>query len=256
MELQSVGTFNMSVGRPIDALRFELMNANQIKYQVIPIDGLAMPVQSIVKLKQDPHPDYFTALDKLVPFAIKVLDLGPNWINESAIGSLKLEWTYSDREKRWSYKISEITIARSSNMFEIPILRSIRFGGIIIDDIPSSILNAIEDIMDEAWLYCTGKKTSQLNLFDVNAVSVDISPTAEIPKIVEALLEEDVERSQIDEYLDNAGDDPTFDGFFAWQEEEEERWQSEQNKDEFEGKVELVVASTRSKATTKKKVAV
>jgi hypothetical protein len=166
MELQKYGSFNMTVGRPIDSLRFEKMNGKQIVFQQVSATDLAMPVQSIVKINQDPHSDYFKALDALVPFAIKVMDLGPHW-QHSSIGSLKLEWTYNNNTEKFTYKIDSITIARPSHLSELAIPRMMNFGGIVIDDIPYEVRDAIENIMDQAYLYVHGKKTAQLNLFDV-----------------------------------------------------------------------------------------
>lgn len=246
MEIKSLGTFNQ-IGRPIDAIRFEVINGIKIRYQSVPADGLAMPVQSNVKVRTDPHTDYFDSLDKLVPFAIKVLDLGPNWVHDSAIGSLKLDWTYSDRAEMWFYKIAEITIARSSHMTEIEIPRMVKFGGIIIDDIPASVQDAIETIMDEAWLYCSGKKTAQLNLFDVapKSKAVESKPLISIQMdVVNELLELGVERCQIDDYLERAGESPSTEGFQDWLREQVEQ----------EEPIETS-KSTRSKSTAKKKAA-
>jgi hypothetical protein len=165
MEIKTLGTFNQ-VGRPVDTIRFQTINSKQIKYKTIGTDGLAMPVQSIVKISLDPHPDYFTALDRLAPFAIKTLDLGKHWQAVTSVGSLKLEWTYNNNTKKFTYKIAEISGARPSHISEIPIERTFKLGDIIIDDIPWEVRDAIESIMDEAWMYCTGKKSAQLNLFD------------------------------------------------------------------------------------------
>lgn len=201
MELKSLGTFN-HIGRPIDAIRFEVINGTQIRYQSVPADGLAMPVQSIVKVNVDPHPEYFEALDKLVPFAVKVLDLGPAWLVGSSIGSLKLDWTYNNNTEKYTYKITEISIARYSDVSEIVIPRIIKFGGITIDDIPWEVRDAIEGIIDEAWLYCIGKKTAQLNLFDVAPKSI---------------------QDELDDYLGRAGELPSVEGFQDWLPEQDEQ---------------------------------
>jgi hypothetical protein len=220
MEIQKYGTFNMSVGRPIDTLRFERMNCKQIAFQQVSTDGLTMPVQSIVKLNQDPHPDYFKALDALVPFSIKVLDLGPHW-KFSSIGSLKLAWSYSNVTEKYTYKIENITIVRPSNVGELPIGRAINFGGITIDDIPWDVQALIDAIMDEAYLYCTGKKTAQLNLFDTPP---QVSP--ELKKagleliqgaIRDALMAKGIKPYFIDGYLESAGDNPSVADFHEWE---------------------------------------
>ncbi|MBC7515512.1 MAG: hypothetical protein H7237_03615 [Alkalinema sp. FL-bin-369] len=223
MELKSLGTFNHA-GRPIDTIRFEAINGKQIKYQSIGSDDLiAMPVQSIVKIAVDPHPDYFTALDKLVPFAIKVMDLGKNWQVESSIGSLRLEWSYNNTTEKYTYKIAEITIFRSSDISEIPIDRSLKFGGIIIDDIPWEVRDAIEDILDQAWFYCTGKKTAQLNLFEMPNPEPRATQTlASIQEPVKKeLLDLGVKSFYIEDYFGFAGESPSALGFAAWQSEED-----------------------------------
>jgi hypothetical protein len=166
MELQKYGTFNMSVGRPTDTLRFERMNCKQIAFQQVSADELAMPVQSIVKLNQDPHPDYFKALDALAPFAIEVIGFDKQIWSTASIGALALEWTYNNNTEKYTYKIANLTIDRPSIQSEVIISRTMSIGGITIDDIPHEVQGAIEHIMDEAYLYCTGKKTAQLNLFD------------------------------------------------------------------------------------------
>jgi hypothetical protein len=214
-----------------------------------------MPVQSIVKLNQDPHPDYFTALDKLAPFAIKTLDLGKHWELVSSIGSLKLDWSYNNNTEKFTYKIAEITIARLSHISEISIPRSIKFGGIIIDDIPFDVQAAIEDIMDEAWLYCIGQKTAQLNLFEIQKkMEPNPPPIVQRSKTVEALLELGVERYKIDDYLGVAGDFPTVDGFAEWQEEEEAEQPSAQYEDRLMDTAKVVAseAISRSKGTRSK----
>lgn len=245
MELKPLGTFRMGSGRPVDTIRFESISGKQIKYQSIASDGLSMPVQSIVKINQEPHPDYFSALDKLAPFAIKVLDLGKHWQAVSTIGSLKLEWTYNNNTEKFTYKIQEIALARPSDISEIAIERFIKFGGIVIDDIPWEVRDYIEVIMDEAWLYCSGKKTAQLNLFEM--VSVETAQKA----VKIALQGMGVESYRIEDYLGEAGDSPSVEGFHEWQCEPEQQCliRSEKALKEFRKKtIEPAAKSTRSKA--------
>lgn len=222
MELKKYGTFNMSVGRPIDALRFEKMNAKQIVFQQVSAEDVAMPVQSIVKINQDPHPDYFKALDALVPFAIKVMDLGPHW-QFSSIGSLKLEWTYNNNTEKFTYKIDSITIARLSHLSELAIPRMMTFGGIVIDDIPYEVRDAIENIMDQAYLYVLGKKTAQLNLFDTQPKPELDSAVLTVIRgeVIKALEERGVHHEGIELYLEFAGNSPSVEGFLDWNEEDD-----------------------------------
>ena len=272
MELKSLGTFNHA-GRPIDTIRFETINGKQIKYQSIGSDDLiAMPVQSIVKIAVDPHPDYFTALDKLVPFAIKAMDLGKNWQVESSIGSLRLEWSYNNTTEKYIYKIAEITIFRSSDISEIPIDRSLKFGGIIIDDIPWEVRDAIEDILDQAWFYCTGKKTAQLNLFEMPTQEPRATQTlAEKAELIDRIIKKDVpeeviekaiaeavdrkrkavsmklknmgvENYRIEDYLGDAADNPSVEGFHDWQCEPDQQQPIAQKRTRSKAKKEAVPA--------------
>lgn len=222
MELQKYGTFNMTVGRPIDSIRFEKMNGKQIVFQQVSATDLAMPVQSIVKINQDPHPDYFKALDALVPFAIKVMDLGPHW-QYSSIGSLKLEWTYNNNTEKFTYKIDSITIARPSALSELAIQRMMTFGGIVIDDIPYEVRDAIEAIMDQTYLYVLGKKTAQLNLFDFESKSEPDSKDLTVLQyeVTKALEELSIQPEGIELYLEFAGDSPSVEGFHDWNEEDD-----------------------------------
>ena len=222
MELKALGTFNHA-GRPIDTIRFEAINGKNIKFKAIGNNNLiAMPVTSEVKIAVDPHSDYFTALDKLVPFAIKVMKLEKDWLPISSIGSLRLEWSYNNTAEKYTYKIAEITIFRSSDISEIPIDRSLKFGGIIIDDIPWEVRDAIEDIFDQAWFYCTGKKTAQLNLFEMPTQEPRATQTlAAIQEPVKKeLLDLGVKSFYIEDYFGVAGETPSALGFAAWQAEE------------------------------------
>jgi hypothetical protein len=220
MEIKKYGTFNMTVGRPIDALRFEKMNGKQIVFQQVGDGDMAMPVQSIVKMTVDPHPDYFNALDSLVPFACKIMDLGPHW-SCSSIGSLKLDWTYNNNTEKFTYKIDSITIARPSHLSELAIPRMMSFGGIVIDDIPCEFQDAIENIMDQAYLYVIGKKTAQLNLFDVQSKPELDSAVLTVIRgeVIKALESRGVHDEGIELYLEFAGDSPSIEGFFEWSED-------------------------------------
>lgn len=219
--MEFIGAFS-HVGRPIDSIRFEVINGNQIKYQSIGTEAIQMPIQSIIKVNQDPHPDYFKTLDKLVPFAIEVLDLGKHWKTGSSIRSLKLEWTYSNLTEKFSYKIAEITIVRMSGIGELCIPRMIKFGGIVFDEVPTEMKIAIDDIMDEAWLYCAGKKTAQLNLFDIQS-QTESKPVVDLDNmrsyVRKALQSRGVSTDMIDAYLNLAGGDLSVKGFVDWMQE-------------------------------------
>jgi hypothetical protein len=252
----------MTVGRPVDAIRFEAMNGKQIKYQSVATDGLAMPVQSIVKIAFDPHPDYFEALDRLVPFAIKTLDLGKHWHVVSSIGSLKLDWSYNNVTEKYTYKIAEITIARPSDIAEICIDRTIKFGGIIIDDIPWEVRDAIETIMDEAWLYCTGKKNAQINLFDMSTKPGELASkpgeleTKNLESLHQTIKRElsilGVRSFYIEDYFGVAGETPSVEGFAAWQAEEDEELPIAQSGDSLMDTAKSVVNDAISRSKAKK----
>ena len=154
----------MTTPRP-DTLQFSLISANEIRY-AFPAVGEAMPVSSSGKTRhQEPHPDYFAALDELIPFVIDVMDLGASW-ESGSIGSLRLAWT-DDGEIEPSYKITSIEISRPSASEETMTNRKLSCPRIVSEDIPDSVLGVIDRIMDEAWLYSTGEKTSQATLFEM-----------------------------------------------------------------------------------------
>lgn len=262
--MEFIGTFS-HVGRPIDAIRFEVINGNQIKYQSIGTDAIQMPVQSIVKVNQDPHPDYFRALDKLASFAIETLDLGKNWKTNSSIGSLKLEWTYSNQTEKFSYKIAEITIARSSSIEELCIPRIIKFGGIVADEIPWDVKGAIDDIMDEAWLYCAGKKTAQLDLFDTSS-QIESKPAVDLDDmrsyVRKALNDRGIYHEIIDAYLEEDGEEISVKGFYDWFEDDDQLMTepniealNETIADLSNKEIESIAKPTRSKSRTKKQSA-
>ena len=238
-------------------------------FRRVPLLKTQMPVQSIVKIAFEPHPDYFEALDKLVPFAIKTLDLGKHWHAVSSIGSLRLDWSYNNVTEKYTYKIAEITIDRPSHIAEICIDRSIKFGGIIFDDIPWEVRDAIEAIMDEAWLYCSGKKNAQLNLFDMptkpgelaskpgelESKKVDTSTLLALQESVQAdLRSAGIKQFYIEDYLGAAGDTPSVEGFHEWQEEEDEEQMIAQPGDSLMDTAKAVVndAISRSKGTRSK----
>jgi hypothetical protein len=155
-----------SAGRPVNTVLFTRLNHKKIEFlQCTKTESRVKPYTSIVKIDEDPHPDYSTALDRLVGFVIEVMNLGENWTHSNTI-DLKLSWDYSDRNERWQCKIEKIKIARSTVGDELIVGRSIEVGDIVFDDIPVSILESFEDIFDEAWLYCQGRKTAQLSLFE------------------------------------------------------------------------------------------
>lgn len=154
----------MTTPRP-DKLQFSLISANEIRY-AFPAVGVAMPVLSCGKTRhQEPHPDYFAALDELIPFVIDVMGLLPIW-ESGSIGSLRIAWT-DDGEIEPSYKITSIEISRLSGSEEIMTDRKLSCPRIVDEDIPGSVLEIIDRIMDEAWSYCTGEKTSQATLFEL-----------------------------------------------------------------------------------------
>ena len=154
----------MTTPRP-ETIQFSLISANEIRY-AFPAVGEAMPVSSSGKTRhQEPHPDYFAALDELIPFVIDVMDLGASW-ESGSIGSLRLAWT-DDGEIEPSYKIASIDIARQSASGEIVADRKLTCPRIVNDDIPDEVLDIIDRIMDEAWLYSTGEKPSQATLFEM-----------------------------------------------------------------------------------------
>ena len=154
----------MTTPRP-ESLQFSLISANEIRY-AFPAVGEAMPITSSGKTRhQEPHPDYFAALDELIPFVIDVMDLGTSW-ESGSIGSLRLAWT-DDGEIEPSYKITSIDIARHSASGEIMTDRKLTCPRIVGDDIPPEVLEIIDRIFDEAWLYSTGEKPSQATLFEM-----------------------------------------------------------------------------------------
>lgn len=154
----------MTTPRP-DKLQFSLISANEIRY-AFPAVGEAMPITSSGKTRhQEPHPDYFSALDELIPFVIDVMDLGSSW-ESGSIGSLSLAWT-DDGEIEPSYKITSIEISRPSASEETMTNRKLSCPRIVSEDIPDSVLGMIDRICDEAWSYCTGEKTSQATLFEM-----------------------------------------------------------------------------------------
>ena len=148
------------------SISFTLVSGKLIRYD-LPSSGDAMPVTSEVKVNEEPHPHYFEALNELTPFVVDVMNLGPNWMNDSQIGSLRLSWTYNDEDDSKTYKIVEIVLSRSSASAEILINRSIACRGIVADDIPEEVQETIDRICDEAYAYCTGQKTSQGSLFEM-----------------------------------------------------------------------------------------
>lgn len=154
----------MTTPRP-DTIQFSLISASEIRY-AFPAVGDAMPVSSSGKTRhQEPHPDYFAALDELIPFVIDVMDLGSSW-ESGSIGSLRLAWT-DDGEIEPSYKIVSIEISRPSGSDETITDRKLSCPRIVSEDIPDSVLEIIDRIFDEAWLYSTGEKPSQATLFEM-----------------------------------------------------------------------------------------
>jgi hypothetical protein len=216
--VKMIGAFRMGSGRPVDAIQFSAINAKKIVFQQSAIEGesIAVPLESTVKIDEEPHPDYFEALDKLVEYAIKMMDLGSNWKHASC-GGIKLKWTYNHNLEKFTYRIESIAIARTSCAGELPISRSVSFGGVIYDEIPAIVIDAIDAIMDEAWLYLSGKKTAQLNLFEAPVSKAKDEALERRRSEVRAALEQAaIPKECIDQYLEFAGETPSVDDFYDW----------------------------------------
>ena len=154
----------MPAQRP-ESMQFTTISTKLIRYNEA-ARGDAMPVISTVTINDEPHPDYFSALDELAPFVTEVMGLKTMW-EVGTVGSLKLAWTDDEESGESTFKIVSIDLARSSVGSEILISRSIACRNIAGDDIPDDVSAIIDRICDEAWAYCTGAKTAQASLFDM-----------------------------------------------------------------------------------------
>ena len=154
------------VGRPLNTMQFTRLNHKKIEFlQCTKTDSRVKPFTGEISIIETPHPDYAYTLDLLVPLAIQVMGLNDYWKEAHTI-DLKLDWNYSDRNDRWECSIEKLKIARTSNPDELIVGRSIEFGGVVFDDIPPAILEVLDHLFDEAWLYWQGRKSAQLTLFE------------------------------------------------------------------------------------------
>lgn len=244
----------MGSGRPVDAIQFISINAKKIVFQQSAIEGesIAVPLESTVKIDDEPHPDYFAVLDVLVPYTIKMMGLDNSLWKHASCGGIKLKWTYNHNLEKFTYRIESIAIARTSCAGELPISRSVSFGGVIYDEIPAIVIDAIDAIMDEAWLYLSGKKTAQLNLFEAPVSKAKDEALERRRSEVRAALEQAaIPKEGIDQYLESAGETPSVDDFYDWNNGEYDDDESTLIKESI-ANIDEAQKSTRSKA---KKVA-
>ena len=114
--------------------------------------------------ENDPHPDFYETLNAFSIWVVDLLDLGSSWL-QSEVESVDAGYENIDDEPILS--IRSIVLKRESMDGEIIMKRSIKTSRVCADDIPPELDNALEKLWLEAWLYATGKKSAQAQLFEI-----------------------------------------------------------------------------------------
>lgn len=115
--------------------------------------------------EDEPHPDLIEALNAFSFWVVDVLDLGGSWLQSEVT---LVDAGYTNIEEIPILSVRSISMSRASLDGELIIKRSVKMSKVCADDIPSEIIDCLEGLWDEAWLYATGQKTANNRLFEID----------------------------------------------------------------------------------------
>lgn len=123
--------------------------------------------------EDEPHPDLLEALNAFSFWVVDVLDLGGSWLQSEV---QMVDAGYTNIEERPILSVRSIAMSRESLDGEILIKRSVKMSKICADDIPEGLIDCLENLWLEAWLYASGQKSAQLQLFAIDRTKSALCP--------------------------------------------------------------------------------
>ena len=142
---------------------FKSVGIKAIKFDRL-IGGDRVEAVKISTEKEDPHPDYFEALNDFALTVVDLLDLGQSWLQ----GTIELVDAGYSVDDNPSLSIRSIVLTRESLLGEVVVKRSVKLGKMCANDIDPIVLKSLEHLWEEAWLYALGRKTAQGQLIAID----------------------------------------------------------------------------------------
>lgn len=143
------------------AIRFTKIGVNAIEYHRQLNDE--EPEVCRLKITDEPDGSYYLAIEAYRSVVAEITEWN---IEQIAISSISVAWTYSDRIDEWVQSLS-LSVSYIPDLIQCPI--KVTIGKVALESLPEGTEKLQETLFDEAWAYLQGKRTQQvLELFPSN----------------------------------------------------------------------------------------